>query len=146
MSSLKYLKKKNGIIPTLKLSYDQLPSHLKHCFAYCSLYPKDHKIDTSNLVKLWIAQGFVKSSDNQNRCLEEVVNEYFKDLLWRSFFQEAVTDEFGDVIKCKMHDLMHDLAETVAGSLIARLDDKKTNVTKKTRHVSLFVLVQFPVW
>jgi hypothetical protein len=134
----KISQEENGIIPTLKLSYDQLPLHLKHCFAYCSLYPKDHKIDTSNLVKLWIAQGFVKSSDDQSRCLEEVGNEYFKDLLWRSFFQEAVTDMFGDVIHCKMHDLMHDLALSVAGSLIAILDDK-TNVDKKTRHVSLLV-------
>jgi hypothetical protein len=135
----KISQEENGIIPTLKLSYDHLPSHLKHCFAYCSLYPKDHWFDTSQLVKLWIAQGFVKSSDDQNRCLEEVGNEYLKDLLWRSFFQEAQTNDSGDVIECKMHDLMHDLAELVAGSLIARLDDKKTNVDEKTRHVSLLV-------
>jgi len=128
----------NDIIPALKLSYDHLPSHLKHCFAYCSLYPKDYEIDTSNLVKLWIAQGFVKSSDDQNRCLEEVGNEYFKDLLWRSFFQEAFTDEIG-VGRCKMHDLMHDLAADVAGSLITTLDDKKRKVDEKTRHVSLLV-------
>jgi Leucine-rich repeat (LRR) protein len=38
-----------------------------------------------------------------------------------------------------MHDLMHDLAILVAGSLIATLDDKKTNVDKKNRHVSLLV-------
>jgi hypothetical protein len=135
----KISQNENGIIPTLKLSYDHLPSHLKHCFAYCSLYPKDHWFDTSNLVEHWIAQGFVKSSDDENRCLEEVGNEYFKDLLWRSFFQEAQTDEFGDIIGCKMHDLMHDLAISVAGSLIATLDDKKTNVDKKNRHVSLLV-------
>jgi Leucine-rich repeat (LRR) protein len=133
----KISQEENGIIPTLKLSYDHLPSHLKHCFAYCSLYPKDYEIDASDLVKHWIAQGFVMSSDDENRCLEEVGYEYLKDLLWRSFFQEAQTDDSGDVIECKMHDLMHDLAISVAGSLIATLDDKKTNVDKKNRHVSL---------
>jgi hypothetical protein len=135
----KISQEENGIIPTLKLSYDHLPSHLKHCFAYCSLYPKDYEIDTLDLVMHWIAQGFVLSSDDENRCLKEVGNEYLKDLLWRSFFQEAQMDDSGDVIKCKMHDLMHDLAISVAGSLIATLDDKKTNVGKKNRHVSLLV-------
>ncbi|GLT54165.1 hypothetical protein SLA2020_273870 [Shorea laevis] len=131
----------NDILPTLKLSYDHLPSHLKHCFAYCSLFPKDYKIDRSTLIKLWIAQGFVKSSDDQNRCLEDVGNGYFMDLLWRSFFQETEKDEFGNIIDCKMHDLMHDLAILVAGSLITSLDDKKRNIDEKTRHVSFTVIV-----
>jgi len=136
----KISQNENDIISTLKLSYDHLPSHLKHCFAYCSLYPKDYCFCKSTLIQLWIAQGFVNSSDDQNRSLEEVGNEYLNGLLWRSFFQEAKTDEFGDVIECKMHNLMHDLAISVAGSLISTLDDKKTNVDEKTRHVSLLVV------
>ncbi|XP_059439142.1 putative disease resistance protein RGA3 [Corylus avellana] len=133
----KITQKENDILPTLKLSYDYLPSHLKYCFAFCSLFPKDYKIDISTLIKLWIAHGFVKSSDDQNQCLEDVGNEYFMDLLLRSFFQEAKMDEFGNVIECKMHDLMHDLATSVAGSWITTLDDKKRNIDEKARHVSV---------
>jgi hypothetical protein len=48
------------------------------------------------LINLWIAQGFIKLLD-QNQCLEDVGHEYFMDLLWRSFFQEAKMDEFGNV-------------------------------------------------
>jgi Leucine-rich repeat (LRR) protein len=101
------------------------------------LFPKDYKFNKSTLIQLWIAQGFVKSLD-KNQCLEDVGNEYFMDLLWRSFFQEAVTDEFGNVHRCKMHDLMHDLAISVAGSMITTLDDdKERNISEKTRHVSI---------
>jgi hypothetical protein len=99
------------------------------------LFPKDYEIDKSTLIKLCIAQGFVKLSD-ENRCLEDVGNEYFMDLLWRSFFQEAEMDELGNVIRCKMHDLMHDLALLMAGSLISTLDDEKRNIDEKTRHIS----------
>jgi hypothetical protein len=109
---------------------------LKHCFAYCSLFPKDCEFERSTLIQLWIAQGFVKSSD-QHRCLEDVGNEYFMDLLWRSFFQVVETDEFGNVTQCKMHDLMHDLAILEAGSLITTINDKEINFDEKTRHVSI---------
>jgi Leucine-rich repeat (LRR) protein len=132
----KISQNENDILPTLKLSYDHLPSHLKHCFAYCSLFPKDYMINKSTLIQLWMAQGFIKLS-NQNRCLEDVGHEYFMDLLWRSFFQEAEMDEFGDIIKCKIHDLMHDLAISVAGSLITTLDDKEINIDDKTRQVAV---------
>ncbi|KAB1226033.1 putative disease resistance protein RGA1 [Morella rubra] len=104
--------KQNDILSTLKLSYVKLPPHLNHCFAYCSLFPKDCHIPKSILVKLWVAQGFIHLSD-QDQSFEDVGNEYFLDLLWRPFFQEAELDEYGDVISCKMHDLMDDLAVSV---------------------------------
>ncbi|XP_012435057.2 putative disease resistance protein RGA4 [Gossypium raimondii] len=59
------------ILHTLKLSYDHLPSHLKHCFTYCRLYPKDYEINVQMLIQFWIAQGFVKQS-NPKQSLEEV--------------------------------------------------------------------------
>jgi hypothetical protein len=84
----KMSQEENNILPNLKLSYDHLPSHLKHCFAYCSLFPKDYKIDIPTLIKRWIAQGLVKSSDDQNQCLEEVGHEYFMDLLGGHSFKK----------------------------------------------------------
>ena len=70
---------KNGILPILKLSYDYLSSHLKCCFAYCSLFPKDHLIRKVELIPLWIAQGFIQSPKG-NQQLEDIANEYFMEL------------------------------------------------------------------
>ncbi|KAL5565334.1 hypothetical protein UlMin_028498 [Ulmus minor] len=118
------------IIPTLRLSYKNLPSHLKHCFSFCRLFPKDHEIDVAKLIRLWIAQGFIKPSENRRLSLEDVGREYFVDLLWRSFFQEAIRDEFGNIRSCKMHDLIHDLAISVAGKGIITLDQSNYNTQR----------------
>ncbi|XP_060975060.1 putative disease resistance protein RGA3 [Cannabis sativa] len=127
----------NDILPTLKLSYNHLPSHLKHCFAYCRLFPKDHEIDVRELVRLWMAQGFIKCSNNKNQCLEDIGYEYFINLLWRSFFQEPKIDGFGDIMTCKMHDLMHDLAIKVAGSNSVIIDQNPKFSNENCLHVSL---------
>ena len=102
------------IMLDLKLSYDHLPLHLKCCFAYCSLFLKNYLIDKVTLIKLWIAQGFIQSPD-ENLPLVDVANEYFMELLWRSFFQEAEEDG-GMNRRFEMHDLIHDLAQYVSGT------------------------------
>ncbi|XP_060975071.1 putative disease resistance protein RGA3 isoform X1 [Cannabis sativa] len=127
----------NDILPTLKLSYNHLPSHLKHCFAYCRLFPKDHEIDVMELIQLWMAQGFIKYFDDKSQSLEEIGYEYFINLLWRSFFQEPKIDEFGDIMTCKMHDFMHDLAIKVAGSNSVIIDQNSKISDEKCLHVSL---------
>ncbi|XP_065627145.1 putative disease resistance protein RGA3 isoform X2 [Quercus suber] len=125
---------KDGIMPILKLSYDYLPSHLKCCFAYCSLFPKDYLINKLTLIQLWISQGFIQSSE-ENLKLEDVANEYFMDLLWRSFFQEAKEDR-GMNMKFKMHDLIHDLAQYVSKTDCILVDTSAKNVKEKGRHLS----------
>uniref|UniRef100_A0A2N9J439 Uncharacterized protein n=1 Tax=Fagus sylvatica TaxID=28930 RepID=A0A2N9J439_FAGSY len=125
------LQSGEDILPILKLSYDHLPSHLKSCFAYCSLFPKDYEIDKEILIQLWIAQGFIQSSNQQ---LEQVADEYFKDLLWRSFIEES-TYEWGG-LSYKMHDLIHDLAQSVTRAECTLLELDGKNINKKIHHVS----------
>ncbi|TQE10985.1 hypothetical protein C1H46_003400 [Malus baccata] len=127
-------QEENEILPTLKLSYDVLPSHLKHCFAYCSLFPPDYEIFVPMLIRLWVAQGFIKSS-GENDSLEDVAYEYFMELLCRSFFQEE-KDEFGIIKGCKMHDLMNELAVSVSGVGSAVVDLNRKKFHEKLRHVS----------
>ncbi|XP_073265901.1 putative disease resistance protein RGA4 [Populus alba] len=126
----------DNIIQTLKLSYDALPSFMKHCFAHCSLFPKGHKIDVKYLIRLWIAQGFVSSSNSGRRCIEIVGLKCFESLLWRSFFHEVEKDRFGNIESCKMHDFMHDLATHVAGLESTIVDQQGNRINELTRHVS----------
>ncbi|KAK9105817.1 hypothetical protein Scep_022661 [Stephania cephalantha] len=100
-----------GILPSLRLSYNHLPLHLRQCFTYCSVFPKDHWIPKEQLIQLWMANGFISPRGQMD--LEDIGNEFFNDLLWRSFFQDPVRDEFGDIIECRIHDLMHDLAQSI---------------------------------
>ncbi|KAL4601124.1 hypothetical protein ACB092_11G249500 [Castanea dentata] len=120
------------ILPILKLSYDHLPSHLKTCFTYCSLFPKDYEMDKETVIQLWIAQGFIQSS-NENQQLEDVGDDYFEDLLWRSFFEEV---ENYKGLRYKMHDLIHDLAEAVAGKECRLVSFDGKDINEKNRHVS----------
>ena len=59
-------QQKNDIFPILKLSYDHLPLHLKRCFAFCSMFPKDYEINKVTLIQLWIVQDFIRPS-NKNQ-------------------------------------------------------------------------------
>ncbi|CAN6703179.1 unnamed protein product [Malus baccata var. baccata] len=140
----KIRQEENGILPTLKLSYDVLPSHLKHCFAYCSLFPPDYEISVERLIRLWVAQGFIKSSD-ENECLEDVAYEYYMELLQRSFFQEEKTDESGTIV-CKMHDLMNELAILVSGDMSAIVDLNPKNFHEKLRHASFNFDIDLSKW
>ncbi|XP_030964707.1 putative disease resistance protein At3g14460 [Quercus lobata] len=104
----------NGTIPVLKLSYQYLPSHLKWCFAYCSLFPTDYEFEENELVLLWMAKGLVQETE-RNKSMEDLGSEYFHDLLRRSFFQQSSNN--GSLFI--MHDLISDLVEWAARGFCA---------------------------
>ena len=130
------------ILPSLILSYHDLPLHLKRCFAYCSIFPKDHEFDKKELILLWMAEGFLRLSQS-NRRMEEVGDLYFHELLSKSFFQRSVTQESCFV----MHDLIHDLAQYISGEFCVRLeDDKVQKITEKAHHLFYFKSAQSVVF
>ncbi|TYG70670.1 hypothetical protein ES288_D05G332200v1 [Gossypium darwinii] len=123
----------SNILPALTLSYHYLPSHLKRCFAYCSIFPKDYEFEKAELIQLWMAEGLLQLSKD-NRDPEELGNEYFKDLRLRSFFQQSKGKKSCFV----MHDLISDLAKSVTREFICRLEESggSSVITEKTRHLS----------
>ncbi|XP_078158158.1 disease resistance protein RGA2-like [Carex rostrata] len=109
---------KDEVLPVLRLSYDSLPSYMKQCFAFCAVFPKDHVMEKEKLVHYWMAHGFIPSNGPGN--LEMRGSVTFNELVWRSFFQDVEQvgrynskNGYRFQTTCKMHDLMHDLAQSV---------------------------------
>ncbi|KAL4355078.1 hypothetical protein GQ457_06G003270 [Hibiscus cannabinus] len=125
--------KNDSCIPALRLSYYYLPSHLKHCFAYCSIFPKDYEFQKEQLIRLWMAEGLLEVP-RDNGHTEERGHEYFKDLTSRSFFQQSK----GNKTCFIMHDLICDLAKSITGEFICRLEGSggSSEITERTRHLS----------
>jgi len=127
---------KSGIVPALMLSYHHLPSHIKRCFAYCSILPKDYEFEEDQLVQLWMAEGLIQAGQGDKQ-MEDLGSEYFQDLLSRSFFQQSSRDGS----QFLMHDLINDLAQWVAGDICFRMEDRiggsnGKRLPKKARHSS----------
>ncbi|KAJ1382313.1 Virus X resistance protein-like, coiled-coil domain [Sesbania bispinosa] len=127
-------EERQSIMPVLKLSYQNLPLGLRQCFGYCYLYPKDWEIKRDELIQLWMAQGYLEIS-NETQSMEDVGNQYVKILLMRSFFQDVSLNEYNDIASFKMHDLIHDLAKSVAGN-DCYLDIEGKRIVGRPMHVS----------
>ncbi|CAN6696600.1 unnamed protein product [Malus baccata var. baccata] len=122
----------DSVLPSLRLSYHYLPAHLKRCFAYCSIFPKDYEFEKENVILLWMAEGLIPQPESE-KAMEEVGERYFNELLTRSLFQRPRLDQ----PSFTMHDLINDLAMFVSGEFCLRLDQKNSHeVPKRVRHLS----------
>lgn len=90
----------------LNLSYSDVPHDLRACFLYLGIYPEDSKIFKVDLTRLWIAEGFVEEKAGLD--LEEAADSYFNELINRSLI-EPNNNRLGEVVSCRVHDLMLDL-------------------------------------
>ncbi|OQU76256.1 hypothetical protein SORBI_3010G121100 [Sorghum bicolor] len=119
------------------LSYDHLPSHLKPCFLYLSIFPEDFEIQRRRLVGRWIAEGFVKARDGVN--IEEVGNSYFNELINPSMIQPSTVNVEGVVKKCTVHDIVRDIIVSISREekFVLSPKDNVTSVEEENiRHVA----------
>jgi len=52
----------------LSFSYYNMPSHLKTCLLYFSMFPEDYKVDKDRLIWMWIAEEALSSVRNKGRA------------------------------------------------------------------------------
>ncbi|CAJ2652433.1 unnamed protein product [Trifolium pratense] len=126
----------NNILPALRLSYSYLSPPLKQCFTFCAMFPKDTELLKEELIHLWMAHGFISSRKNLE--VEDVGSMIWNELCQKSFFQDIKMDEDSGDISFKMHDLVHDLAQSITGQECLYLEDANmTSLSKSTHHISV---------
>ncbi|GLT32411.1 hypothetical protein SLA2020_070810 [Shorea laevis] len=117
----------------LKLSFDHLPSHLKKCFSFCSIFPKDFLFKKDDLVQNWMAQGYLHSSSQE--MMEDIGNKYVSDLISNCLFQDVERDRYGNITHFKMHDVVHDLALLVSEGETLILKNDSIHENSCIRHL-----------
>nr|XP_027082015.1 disease resistance protein RPM1-like [Coffea arabica] len=91
----------------LSLSYNDLPSHLKSCLLYLSIYPEDFEIPCGRLVQLWSAERFV--GKREGMTVEDVGYNYLRELVNRSLIQVTQIFYEGIPYACRIHDLVREI-------------------------------------
>ncbi|KAH0747032.1 hypothetical protein KY285_008689 [Solanum tuberosum] len=126
----------NDILAALKLSYNDLPAHLKRCFSYCAIFPKDYPFQKEQVIQLWNANGLVQELQ-KDETIEDLGNLYFLELRSRSLLERVSKSSQGNTEKFLMHDLVNDLAQIASSKLCIRLEDnKESHMLEKCRHLS----------
>ncbi|VAI52664.1 unnamed protein product [Triticum turgidum subsp. durum] len=125
----------------LLLSYDDLPSYLKPCLLYLSVFPDDHMIKRRNLILKWISEGFV-NSEQEGTSLYELGDSYFNELVNRSMIQPIGIDNEEKVKACRVHDMVLDLLCSLASeenfvTILDGTERKMPNSQSKVRRLSI---------
>lgn len=108
LTSIVNLEDNERCLRILHMSYNQLSVHLKPCFLYMgSVFPEDSEIRVSWLIKLWVAEGFLKPEIGKS--MESVAEEYLKDLIERNLILVHTFASNGKIKLCVIHDFVRDL-------------------------------------
>ncbi|XP_073111295.1 disease resistance protein RPM1-like [Elaeis guineensis] len=67
----------------LFLSGENLSSDIKQCFLYCSLFPEDSSMLHEDLIRYWVAKGFVKATPGRT-VMENLAEDYLRELIRRN--------------------------------------------------------------
>ncbi|KAG4181384.1 hypothetical protein ERO13_A10G223900v2 [Gossypium hirsutum] len=108
LNELSHQDRKYGAVNRILVSsYNALPYPLKPCFLYLSHYPEDWEIPKKELIRLWIAEGFIP--ENKEFLMEDLGEKFLEELIDRSLVQVSRRDYTGtNVETCRMHDLLRD--------------------------------------
>ncbi|KAL2553204.1 putative disease resistance RPP13-like protein 3 [Forsythia ovata] len=115
------------------------------------VFPKDYVIHVFYLIRLWVAEGFLKPIIPKS--LEEVAKEYLEDLIDRNLIMvryRSYRDDSGELKTCSIHDLIRDLIVRKAREekflhVMNQKVEISPEIIKNQRHLSIYGEIRFDV-
>uniref|UniRef100_A0A0D9XFP5 Uncharacterized protein n=1 Tax=Leersia perrieri TaxID=77586 RepID=A0A0D9XFP5_9ORYZ len=95
-----------NITKVIVSSYDGLPYDLKSIFLYLSIFPENHEIRCTRLLRRWMAEGYI--SKNRDMPVEEVGQRFYNELINRSMIQPSKKriSPSVSVDRCRVHSMV----------------------------------------
>ncbi|KAH0678405.1 hypothetical protein KY284_019490 [Solanum tuberosum] len=107
---------------------------LKQCFLYFGIFPEDQVVKAENIIRLWMAEGFIPRGEER---MEDIAEGFLNELIRRSLVQMAGAF-WEEVTVCRVHDLLRDLAiqKALEVNFFDIYDPKSHSISSLcTRHV-----------
>ncbi|XP_048540136.1 disease resistance protein RGA5-like [Triticum urartu] len=95
-----------GMTQIIKLSYNDLPPHLRPCLLHLSIFPDNHEIEIERLARRLTAEGLI--SECCYRDMEETATDYIYELIDRNLIQPSRLNHDGTHRSCIVHPVIHD--------------------------------------
>ncbi|KAM0887286.1 hypothetical protein ACQ4PT_029144 [Festuca glaucescens] len=86
-------------------SFEDLPNDLKSCFLYFATFSKDTFLFADSVVRMWIAEGFIKPQ--KGKTMEQLGHNYLKELVLRCLVQIISISDAGGIEKVSVHRSLH---------------------------------------
>lgn len=94
----------NNITKVIMSSYDGLPYHLKPIFLYLSIFPENHEIRRTRLLRRWMAEGYI--AKKRDMPVEVVGEHFYNDLINRSMIQGSMASYVVRADRCSVHSMV----------------------------------------
>ncbi|CAF2095178.1 unnamed protein product [Brassica napus] len=101
-------KSQDSVYRVLSMSYEDLPTQLKHCFLYLAHFPEDDKIQVERLYYYWEAEGIITSSGD-GETTRKIGEDYIEELVRRNMVIGVKEELSCRWEYCQMHDMMREV-------------------------------------
>ncbi|KAL1214511.1 putative disease resistance protein [Cardamine amara subsp. amara] len=99
----------SSVYYVLSLSFEELPSYLKHCFLYLAHVPEDYPINVETLSYLLAADEIPRTSYYDGASIREVTNGYIEELVRRNMVIAERDTRTSRFERFQLHDMMREV-------------------------------------